>query len=773
MIYKIGLLKKYIEISNKLTERKWGSFYKILSELLKQLNTVVALLQWRLLSVRVNGLDYLLAVSGIPDLLARRALLQNAWDRVQALLEDTYPMALEVYRDENGPVFVVPDIEDLLQQAEANGKPLAELIREAFERGTTCEDSSLAIEKEVVPDLYLDSRAWRGQPARTELPPIAAHLTRLPEATADPAWLQGIWHNRHDDICTVCGLRPQGPDEKARARNMCNVCEQRRADRAREWVTQRLSTTIWLDEVADNNGRFALIAGSFDLTHWLSGQLVRTLLVRKPDDQHCEADKIAKNPSFARLRRIWETTRAFWQEVAPTDDGERLDHSVIGKIVQNTGSRLEIRGQLQPLIQDDNLPPYHTYELVIAGGVRLSVLWDGERFITCDNLDYIRRQLPSGTSLEDAARPGLVVGIEAPGGYKAATTRWGSITIASTSVLDRAFIRAIPILAEPRVFIALVPADRALEVVSAIKSKYEREMGKVRNRLPLRLGLVFAPRRAPLRAVLDAGRQMLRQHADARGWEVVCRTPKTSQDDPLPDRFASDRQRQFAGWFEVTLKRADHCLTWYVPAVMGDGQTEDVWYPYVFLDVTAEPVDRMRRFKAPNPWTGEYGWLTRVADLRPGDRIFFTPSTFDFTFLDSAARRFEVHYDNQGRRPRHTRPLLLDDLDRLEELWSIMKRLSRTQRQQVVRAIEETREMWFDEDRSGRSQADPTFKQFVADTLAGAEWPKHQPWKNLPDRQRAQLVEAAARGALSDWFELHEQILKEAQWPSGNASVTC
>lgn len=716
---------------------------------------------WRLLSVRVNGLDYLLGVSGIPDLLARRALLKDAWDKVQTLLEETYPMGLEVYRDENGPVFVVPDIDDLLQNAQDNGKTLREFVLEAFAQGTVQGQTDLALAKEIVPDPFADPKPWKVQPAPQELPPIAKHLEHQPATTADPNWLRDVWQKRHDDICTVCGLRPQGPDLKAKERNLCDVCEQRRADRARDWRTQWLSATIWLDEVADDKGRFALIVGSFDLTHWLSGACVRSLLVREPNQQNgYHADTIAKNPSFARLRRIWETTRAFWQEVGPTDNMQRLQDSVIGKHAGTAQPRLEITGQVKPAAPGSHLELYHAYELVLSDGVSLSALWDGQQFITCDNLPYLSRRMRS--DIQTVLKPGSKMRIEVPGGYGATRTRWGTITIASTSVSGDTFVRAIPLLAEPRVFLALVPADRALDVVGAIRTKYEREMGKVRNRLPLHLGVVFAPWRTPLRAVLDAGRQMLRLRANAQGWEVVCCARKTvNQGDPLPPRFAPDQQGQFAEWFEVTLQHAAHQVTWHVPALMGDGQTEDLWYPYAFLDVAAEPVDRTRRFTAHNPWTGQDGWLIHAAELQPGDRVFFTPSTFDFEFLDTTARRFDVHYDDQGRRTRRTRPFYLDDFERMEALWGMMKRLSRTQRYQVVRTIEEMRELWFGADHEWRSPSDPTFRQFAADTLAGAEWPKDQPWKTIPDQQRERLIEAAARGELADWFELHEQILKE------------
>ncbi|RKY97905.1 MAG: hypothetical protein DRQ10_08000, partial [Candidatus Hydrothermota bacterium] len=68
---------------------------------------------WRLLSIRTDGLSYFLSASSIPDMLARKEILQDAWNKVQKLLEEIYPLGLEVYRDENGSVFVVPDLDVL------------------------------------------------------------------------------------------------------------------------------------------------------------------------------------------------------------------------------------------------------------------------------------------------------------------------------------------------------------------------------------------------------------------------------------------------------------------------------------------------------------------------------------------------------------------------------------------------------------------------------------------------------------------------------------
>jgi len=785
-------LKTDVEPDNPLSKRHWNKLCKSLPHIVESIRIVESILSWRLLSIRTDGLSYLLSAPSIPDLFARRNMLQDGWNRVRRLLEETYPLGLEVYRDENGPVFVVPDIEhlDTALVDSATHKTLGQHILEKFAEGSIENDPRLAIKGEIVPEVYVDSEPWKGQPTPQELPPIGknwkrsgekGHLERETHLIADPRFVADAWRRHHGEICTVCGLRPQGPSLKAKRRNVCKVCEQRRADRAKEWATEKLYTTIWVDEVADVNGRLALLVGTFDLTHWLSGIFVRTLAVRDPKDASTKtADVLAKNPSFARLHRIWETTRRFWQEVAPTSEiegdskryADQLRKSVLGRCTPQIGPRLEIRGQLRPRHVENLLGPYHSYEIVLPQGVKVSALWDpeNERFITLENLLYIAKLIDENVhTWEDAlgtvksAICGTLT-IEEPTGYGAASKVWGEITVeeGGASEIDGGYFPVIPILAEPRIFMALVPADKALKVVEEIKAKYEREMGKVRNRLPLHLGIVFVHRRTPIRALLDAGRQMLRQTRDAAGWQVKDVRKQPDKGGALPKRFRIDQNGQFARWYEVVLEKNGYQITWYVPAMMGDSRTEDLWYPYVFLETDDEPVDRSRRFLAPNPETERDGWLVHVSELKSGDRVYFTPSTLDYEFLDVTSRRFKIHYDENGRRvTRPTRPYYLEDLERLNTLWHHLLHLSKTQRHQVISTVETTREIWFGQDEGKRSWWDDVFKRFVADTLAGASWPKSHLWRDIPQEKRTALIEAGVRGELADLVELHMEILKE------------
>ena len=466
---------------------------------------------------------------------------------------------------------------------------------------------------------------------------------------------------------------------------------------------------------------------------------------RIPNDQngHTE-DKVAKNPSFARLRRIWETTRNFWQEVLPTDQDRNLSQSLVGEVLGLAGPRLEIRGALHPQRPGDTIGPYHAYELVLPRGVRLSVVWDEEkkRFITADNLDYLSSDRQLGRPVQGVLQGDVKLAIEEAAGYGAKNKVWGTITIQDFQELPDQYLPAIPILAEPRTFMALMPADKSLELIKRIKNKYEGEMGKVRNRLPLHLGCVYAHRHTPIRALLDAGRAMLSGSRKEEEAEVKDVTPRECKDDNWP----TERQ------ITLCLRGRDIRLT--VPTMMGDNTTPDLWYPY--WRVEGKATNRTRWFIGPE---GEH-WV-HVCDLKQGDIVHLSPSSFDFEYLDTTARRFEIHYDENGRRARRSRPYYLEDLDRLEELWGHMKRLSKTQRHQVVRTIEATREAWYGQDPDGQSTKDEVFKRFVADTLAQAEWKEENFWNNLHDDEREELIQAGVRGELTDLAELHMEILKE------------
>jgi CRISPR-associated Csx11 family protein len=899
---------------------------------------------WRVLSVRTNGLKYLEEASTLADLRVRKNLLEQALERIQHTLEESL-LAIKVYGDENGSFYIFPEFaglsESIFTTIKSVLRPLAEID------GNT-------LDVKLSPASLVSHPKDEGGKYIGEF--ILEALCKTPPDNQDPAIIARSWTepSRHNEICPACGIRPQGhgvkavpayrhnPDyyrNKAKDRNLCCLCMHRRSGVAKQWVSrivQRVdSGTVWIDEVADHNGRVALIAGTLPTSQFMSSviyphknhsstkgkqfdhdvawisnpppagsafrirdqgkfewtgttlrgankleafqrsnlkihhpcnknislkrvkcdfdgnillevveDLVRdsslslsnTVKIMGADftvvDNHrlkatskeandkvkntvlwhedgntfffviCNAKELivfqtegdaAENESFARSRRIWETTRRFWKDICPTDNKAVMAESLIGIKVKQNCQRIEIRGALQPNLARDTLGDYHAYDLILPTGTKMSVVWDPEherkeipssergRFITADNLVYLKRTLDR--TFKEVLKKEETLPIEETVGYGAKNKIWGTIrlNLDAKEIPGSQYTPAIPILAEPRTFMALVPADKAMKVVNRIKAKYEREMGKVRNRLPLHLGIVYAHRRTPLRAILDAGRRMLDQKSlgDVDCWRVT--KDVEEKIGPLPEKseYLTEGSSQFNRWFAVCLENLEmnRKLTWHVPAVMGDGTTPDNWYPYVFWikdnDGNTEPenakVPRNRYFQAPNPWNKdklrELGWLVHAGELKEGDFVYFTPATLDFQWLDSAGRRFEISYDDLGyRRSMARRPYLLDEVETLEHIWKTLKdHLSKNQIYILRDLIEAKREDW--QVSTSRLSKDGAFWNFCRQALANAEWKNGKlPWgAEGIDRERWLNLWAdyAILGWVADAVELHLQIMKE------------
>ncbi|MGH8072174.1 MAG: hypothetical protein ACRERE_44470, partial [Candidatus Entotheonellia bacterium] len=65
---------------------------------------------WRVLSCQLNGIDYLERALSVAEVRTRHRLLTERLNHLRDTLEN-FPLAAEVYRDENGSFYLFPDIE--------------------------------------------------------------------------------------------------------------------------------------------------------------------------------------------------------------------------------------------------------------------------------------------------------------------------------------------------------------------------------------------------------------------------------------------------------------------------------------------------------------------------------------------------------------------------------------------------------------------------------------------------------------------------------------
>ncbi|MFW9998259.1 MAG: CRISPR-associated protein Csx11, partial [Candidatus Odinarchaeota archaeon] len=444
-------------------------------------------LKWRLLAIRFDSASVLGKAMSIPVLLSQRDWLNEGLNDVKKLLEETYPIGNEVYRDENGSIYVVPDITDLLSvQDSSNGKSLTELIKDA-----------LNFDGEIVVAPRLSSRSWLGQhpsrdPKKVELPDIGEIIKQEPYSPPDLEKIREWWINIPDNTepCSISRVRPSRAGKTGLLRNISDYWAYKIQGRVHEWLKDR-DSTIWFDEVADSNGRICLLTGKINVSEWFTSDgHIQSLLTQPPDGNPDQAT--TKNPSFVRMHRIWTATKNFWEEVVKD----------IHLLFDHPRKRLAISGTYSPSGDEKPMRKDIACE-VEARGVKFSAFYAGNgRFLIIENLEWLVKKFNGNSKstgdYSDAMLTvqeqlnGLIVRIHSTEEEKVKEPL-GTLVIETVTMEPSASYRpVIPVMTEPSTFMVIIPATCALQVMRRIKEKYEQETGKVRDRLPLLLGAVFA-----------------------------------------------------------------------------------------------------------------------------------------------------------------------------------------------------------------------------------------------------------------------------------------
>lgn len=618
-------------------------------------------LRWRVLRVNFDVLGLFAKAVKMSDLLGYQQKIEEVNKAVKEWVEIEYPLGNEILRDTTGIYFTFPDI-DLTPEIEREIRTLIDNIEpELLPRISTTKENGNG---------KADSLREILKKARHEA--AKALATPFDDQNLTPHWKE-IWGNLPSgkwEVCPVCRLRPMSEGKEA-----CEICLNRRVSRTRSWINSP-DRTIWMDEIADHNGRVALVVGKFGLDGWLYGDLIQTLLVNVA--QNDEVNCVPKNPSPARMRRVWETCTGFWKKTVENSILTQFDYG--GENVKS--DRRTLRLKIIPAetkIRWENGIPYDG----MLEGKPISLLWRQDHFLTISNLQWL-----------DGIAKGKTITLADPQGSRLTHSFTIQEVVPPEDRTGR-YMPFTPILTVPDQFLALVPAADALAISQKIFDSYKKEFGKVQNRLPLFLGVIFFPRKTPLLAVMDTAQRMLDQVSfQEEKWKVLASNTSTDNLSRL-----------------LLLSSGEQILEWEVPVKMGDGLTDDLWYPYYFVEQFADGSHSNRSYRFKREGSGD--WLIHVQNLLKDDEVRITPSRFAYIFLENTAKRFAFDIQKES--------LLLDDLSKLSEVWRKIcqsPRISDTRLQNVYALLEAKRKQWkLDVPTPNRPIQDNTYLQLVQTTL--------------------------------------------------------
>lgn len=737
--------------------------------------------RWRLLTVAVGVAHYERRAVRIGDWTGARMVLDEFFTQVRKLIETELAVGSLLYKDTGIMVFSFPgerfNAQNPLPIEKWQGYVLEHLERFA-------KDFKL----ETPPYCVIS------EPTRS-LVPMVSEIEKARQKVAVPifrGWSVGDEVGKTDSghVCPVCLVRQN--DDPSDKQKPCAVCNERRDKRLNNWLSSSSQDTIWLDEVADENDRLALITLGLDLGPWVEGTRLDSLRTQAISGwrQH--------NPKLSNSDNPIDPSRPYLSllEYVKTqiESGYNQNDPVLGSLQE--GYRRE-----------RDWPTF--YEKIVEDRSRTAPPWDklnGEQrakwvvhqlFCKLPSPGRVYRFWRQAESFfEERLREFRGIASRHPNRWRVLRLLLKLTANTSAGWKDHnpyeGYCRNIPIsllyLEEKGSFLTICNLARLLgpeEGPDALKNE-EIELYDDQGRLqPLKieeveevgkqnvgqLGAYFpviplevSPTRFRILVPPTAAAACVdRVIADweekfARVWDrlpllvgVVAFPRKLSfqavieaarnLEDELrsalkEEKWQVERVQIQNETVILRLKRANvgRALQYTVPTVLLDGRC-DVFYPYFAVD------DHEVRY--PLDFWHPCGQVYRhITDLKPRDTLTVMPSLIATLFMDTAARRFEV-----------PPPRLLSDWGKMRRLWDLITQAaeSMSSLRTVWDELQRLRDSW--EGTAPEEEVDPTWQVFISTVIANQ--------LRLKGADLEQVVGAVQDGLLEWCLEWHLTMLKE------------
>jgi len=350
-----------------------------------------------------------------------------------------------------------------------------------------------------------------------------------------------------------------------------------------------------------------------------------------------------KHPSLSRISRIWKNTSEFIESNIFSNILANYDYAEAFKTSNLRKQRIQFKIDPLPKVWNGV-----TYDIDLDG-IRLSPLWDGfcNTFVSTINLQILKTW---GDSLEKIVsymkEKVKKVKVKINGVWKNGNFTISEARSASDKFQD--YLPYIRIYDSPDQFMIIVPAYDALDIVNKIIEDYKVQFSKVRDRLPLNVGIIAFHRKDPLYIAMDAGNKLI--EAFKRKINSVNGNIDSIQE--ISNNNLGKYVKKINLQTDPTYSSVP--LTWLISYSTRDPNQIDEWHPYLRLNGS-----NISRGSYSFDYDGNGHYVVHVKELQPADSISIESSYFKMMFLENAADRFKME---DGLRP-------IDEIERLNQVW--------------------------------------------------------------------------------------------------------
>jgi len=243
-------------------------FYSLIAKLPEDLSNV----KFDLLGIGWDGLNFLSQGHKLGDLAARESLIKDMKKKLRRIIEVKYAIGNSVYDDVDCICFLIAagsgDNQNLINE-------IAEIVNELSD-GEISPQFALKESSKSLGEIVNVIRALREKEPNSKLVSDESIKQPQPSIEVTPKWSKRWKNDGKQSVCPVCQKRPYND----RVKTVCEICQTRRIEIAKESRDNNNLQTRFVGEIADANGRVALLALRFGLDEWTSGNMIRTLMVK-------------------------------------------------------------------------------------------------------------------------------------------------------------------------------------------------------------------------------------------------------------------------------------------------------------------------------------------------------------------------------------------------------------------------------------------------------------------------------------------------------------
>jgi len=739
-----------------------------------------------LLMVSFNGLDFITEGLNLLDVRGRRVVLEEIKNSIKTFLEVEIPAGNCIYEDENNLCFLITPLRN-----------------ESFDYITNCiyegfNEKTYGI---LIPNIK----------RKQHLKYYGNSLVELKEECENsvkegflgsfiPEWIES-WKNIEEvDKCVLCGKMPQwdGKDKE----HLCEFCWNLRYES--EYIVKKETErgdSSWIDEIADKNGKIALIVGTFHpIDKWLSGNFLKhqKLRTRKDLENHHYAKKYFANISESEYEKIKEDSISklenLLSDIEPcseliynqvknlTNEFDRKESTFIsGK------SKIgELYYRLEPEIYKNNI--LEMIETKPPSPSRLHRIWREIEEFAEEIIDDIRKEVPKGKRLrfilEDfkGDRGFFETKIESIG--EIAIFHEGNGEFITVERIDKqkpsdsldGFILKEHEKIVKRVKRKFKMGDKISifkenERIGDYEIKKDIENEEYRQfRLTLcspNQFICFLPASNALDVVKNINEKFADKFSKALG-KLSLNIGIAYSYRKIPIYVVLDAAKRFSEEFDLgpqtgslsiegknhssgrrvkenhnstlLIKVANKEFRWKIDTTLGDKKTDDKYYPF-FVSPEGESI--------------------HINDITSEDRIKLYLNHYDFENIDTTTKRFDIHKKREHPIICQNSPRLyiLEDMDKFQRLKELFLEIgSWTPIRDIESLAASKREDWSED---GKLMNQETYEKFIStlleDKLSRFFKKDKDIWKN---NIKPFLKESIVEGSFFDAIELFKSIMK-------------